>query len=89
MSEAAKGLSSGHAPPHWCKNLRWKDHERDSASLALVARAFTEGGDVYTCLMTAQTAGWDDGLASPEGCGPRRSCYEAHPLLQITKRPVA
>jgi hypothetical protein len=73
----------------WCKQLRWKDYERDRASIDLAAFAFADGQELYTCLRTAQEVGWDDGLVHPSACGEHRACYEEHPLLQITKRTLA
>lgn len=75
-------------PSQWCKHLRWKDYERDREDLSLVVRAFEDKGEFYNCGRTAQTAGWDDGLAGSDACGPGRSCYEEHPLL-VLRRVVA
>jgi hypothetical protein len=81
-------MTTSKRPPHWCRSLRWKDYELDSLSLERVAVAFTEKSEQWTCLKTAQTAGWDDELASAQGCDPSRSCYEEHPLLQISRRTL-
>jgi hypothetical protein len=61
-----------------CRMLRWKDlYARNAPDDVLLAQAVEKDDVQYSCLRTCQPWGPDDSPATPESCGPHRTCWAA------------
>jgi len=59
-----------------CKWLRWKTYYGGQWKTRADLQAMFAMNEVpYDCLKTCQAWGPDDGVVSPECCGPQRTCF--------------
>ena len=66
-----------------CDRLRWKGfYTRDWTSTDDLARRLAASDVPFTCLMTAEPWGPDDGPCAPERCTDARACFVESPITR-------